>query len=442
MLDQLPEDVEIFGAVAVGDDAHESYVFADDHSISKDGTVFIFYCGADLHLSTSRMFGWKAIGYPLEVTKSEGNVVYELDHKPAYDVYNHYLHIEKGSNFFYEALEFPWEVEVDEETGGYIRHAKSVNPDGSVVMSSNIPQGSKMRIAYGDPRRMVEHTLRAGAAVQEFGPQVILLVNCMGRMLFWGDRSNEEIMTLSKYVPVTGFSALGEIMRYNSVTLLNNLSIVAVAMREGPIRAMPSLNFEQIAKRKSMPITARLAIFINTITQELMEKNEQLNKMLFQANHDYLTKLLNRGAIERMIYEAKDNEAIGDEEWFLIMFDVDDFKQINDTYGHGEGDQVLYDLAHNLIPKVKHNPRLDAGRWGGEEFMVFGHGYDDKGILKIAESIRVDVQDSLIMHRPITVSLGVTKHRPGEVEATVIDRVDALLYQAKNEGKNRICSDL
>ena len=443
MLDHLPEEIEIFGAVAVGDENRASYVFADDHAISNDGSVIIFYCGEDLHLQTSRMFGWKAIGYPLEVTRSEGNVVYELNHQSAYDVYNHYLHIEKGANFFYEALEFPWEVQVDEETGGYIRHAKSVNPDGSIVMSSNIPQGSKVRIAYGDPRRMVDHTIRAGVAVQEFGPQVLLLVNCMGRMLFWGERSDEEIMTLSKYVPVTGFSALGEIMRFNGVTLLNNLSIVSIAMREGPIQQMPSLNFEQIAKRKSLPITARLAIFINTITAELMEKNEQLNEMLFQANHDSLTKLLNRGAIERLIYDAKTNENIGTgEDWFLIMFDVDDFKLINDSYGHGEGDQVLCDLAKNLIPKVVDNPRLDVGRWGGEEFMFFGYGYSDEEILQIAESVRAQVKDPTIMHRPVTVSVGVTKHRGNESETSAIDRVDGLLYQAKNEGKDQVCSDL
>lgn len=443
VLDQLPEDIEIFGGVAVGDEVHAAYVFANDSPISMDGSVFVFYCGEDLHLSSSRMFGWKAIGYPLEVTRSEGNVVYELNHQPAYDVYNHYLHIEKDSNFFYEALEFPWEVEVDEETGGYIRHAKTVNSDGSIVMSTNIPEGSKVRIAYGDPRRMVEHTIQAGVEVQQFGPQVLLLVNCMGRMLFWGDHCNQEIYELSKYVPVTGFSALGEIMRYNSTTLLNNLSIVAIAMREGPIQQMPYLDIQRMATQTALPITARLAIFINTITAELMEKNQQLNDMLFQANHDYLTGLLNRGSIERKIYEAKTNESIGaEDDWYLIMFDVDDFKQINDTYGHGEGDQVLCDLANLLIPKVKDHPKLDAGRWGGEEFMVFGYGYRNQEILELAEYIRQEAKNPEKMRRPITVSLGVTKHRSGEAEAAVINRADELLYQAKNEGKNRICSDL
>lgn len=441
VLDQLPENIEIFGGVAVGDNTHRAYVFCEDHPLSTDGTVIVFYQGADLHLFAHRMFGWKAIGYPLEVTRSEKNIVYELDHKPAYDVYNHYLHIEKDSNFFYEALEFPWEV--DGENGSYIRHAKSVNSDGSIVMSSNIPQGSKIRISYGDPRRMVDHTIRAGVAIQEFGPQILFLVNCMGRMLFWGDRLNEEIFALSKRLPVTGFSALGEIMRTNSTTLLHNLSIVAVAMREGSIQQIPPLDYDQISIKKTLPVTARLAIFINTITEELMEKNQQLNDMLFQANHDFLTSLLNRGAIERLIYSAKTNEDIGpNQNWFLIMFDLDDFKIINDTYGHSEGDKVLYDLSHYLIPLVEENPRLDAGRWGGEEFMIFGYGYTDNEILQLAESLRNSVKKPDVMRRPITISIGITKHQQGEPENATIIRADKLLYRAKGQGKDCICSDL
>ncbi|MCR4999409.1 MAG: GGDEF domain-containing protein [Lachnospiraceae bacterium] len=443
VLDHLPEHVEIFGSVAVGDETHPAYVFSRGHEASTEGTVFVFYIGEDLHLSSSRMFGWKSIGYPLEVTRSEGSVVYELNHKPAYEVYNHYLHIEKGEHFFYEALEFPWEVEVDEETGGYIRHAKSVNSDGSIVMSSNIPQGSKVRLAYGDPRRMVEQTIQAGLDVQKFGPQVLLLVNCMGRMLFWGNRSGEEVSSLSKYVPVTGFSALGEIMRTNGTTLLNNLSIVAVAMREGPIQKMPSLNFERMASKKSLPITARLAIFINTITEELMEKNQQLNEALYKISHDYLTHLLNRGAIERMIVESKDNKLIGPEDdWYLVMFDIDDFKLINDTYGHGTGDQVLEDVANYMIPLVKNNPKLDVGRWGGEEFMFFGFGYTDEEILQIAETLRCKVKSPEVMRHPISASIGITKHRGDEPELDTINRVDELLYRAKNQGKDQICADL
>ncbi|MBQ2504153.1 MAG: GGDEF domain-containing protein [Lachnospiraceae bacterium] len=435
-IDLLPESVEVFGGVAVGDEDHPAYVFANGEVCSYDGTVFAVYSGPNLHMEAIRMFGWKAIGYPFEVTRSDGPIIYELDHKPAYDVYNHYLHIDKDKNFFYEALEFPWEVEVGDGIDGYIRHAKSVQPDGAIVMSSTIPQGSRVRMTYGDPRRMIDHTKRAGERICAFSPDALILINCMGRKLFWAERCNDEVRELARYAPSVGFSALGEIMRYRSTTLLNNLSIVAVAMREGEAKQTAPVDDSHVVQTAELPITARLAIFINTITEELMEKNQQLNEMLYKASHDYLTGMFNRGAIESMIYNTSE------ENWYLMMFDLDDFKQINDTYGHAEGDGVLQDIANYLVPQVKNNNRIDVGRWGGEEFMVLGRDYSQEEMIEIAECIRDQVKNPEVMHRPITVSIGLTKHQPGESAKDVIDRVDALLYRAKNEGKDRICSDI
>ena len=232
--DSLPDNIEVFGAIAVGDDDNKPFIFTDDNDYHTEGVFLVLYSGKELHIQTNRMFGWKAIGYPLHVTRAEGNVVYELDGKPAYDVYSHYLNIKKGPNFFYDALEFPWEVQVNEETV-YIRHAKSVNPDGSIVMSTNVPVGSNIRLTYGDPLRIMEHTKQAGQLIRDFAPQAITIYNCFGRKLFWGEQDNIEIVEISKHMDAAGFSALGEIMRFKGKTILNNLSIVTASMREGSI---------------------------------------------------------------------------------------------------------------------------------------------------------------------------------------------------------------
>ena len=442
ILDALPEDIEIFGGVAVGDDVNKSFVFAEDSEYISDGTAFVFYIGKELHIQTNRMFGWKPIGYPLQVTKSEGPVVYELDGKPAYDVYNHYLHIKKDDKFFYNALEFPWEVQVDEETK-YIRHAKAVNADGSILMSSNIPRGSEVRIAYGDPRRIIEHTKKTEQEVKVFSPQVVNIFNCMGRMLFWGDQADVEVTEISKFVKTTGFSALGEILRYKRNTLLNNLSIVTVAMREGKPVPRTDVTIDTITDDGNMPITARLAIFINTITEELMEKNEQLNEMLHNASHDALTELLNRGAIERIIYDTDEKMAEKGKKWHLIMIDVDDFKMVNDNFGHQEGDRTLKSMAKYLSYQIMPLRNVQVGRWGGEEFMILLPEYSDAEAKMIAENIRRDmVNAGGNMAGRITISVGVTSHRKNESVMETIKRVDSLLYRAKSNGKDQVCSDL
>ena len=440
VIDTIPENIEIFGAVAVGDDNNPSFVFADDQELGYGRTALVFYAGKNLHLLTNRMFGWNPIGYPLLVTKADGCVVYELDNKPAYDVYHHYLHIKKDKNFFYDALEFPWEVKVNENTY-YLRHAKSVNPDGSIVMSSNISQGSTIRLTYGDPRRIMKHTKQIISEIFEFEPQVVNIFNCFGRMLFWNGRENIEIQEISDHLQTTGFSALGEILRYKGNTLLNNLSIVTIAMREGEHGSHVAVDPTDIEDKTNIPITARLAIFINTITEELMQKNEQLNEMLYKASHDALTGILNRGAIERAIYEKCDQCEEFKLSRHLIMFDVDDFKQINDTFGHTVGDKILISIATIVDDYISTIPGAVFGRWGGEEFMIFIYGQSDDLAKDIADNILNKVKNEVLHEREVTISIGVTKHYPLESVMQALTRADELLYSSKANGKARVTCD-
>ena len=443
IMDKLPDDIEIFGAVAVGDQFQKAFIFAKDCEYSYDSSACIMYIGDDLHIRTERMLGWKAIGYPLKVTKSDGTVVYELDGKPAYDVYNHYLQIHKDKNFFYDALQFPWEVKVDDDDTVYIRHAKSVNPDGSIVMSTNIPQGAEIRITFGDPRRIINHTKQTSTEIKKFSPEVVYVINCMGRKLFWDLKEDIEVSEISKNLQTTGFSALGELLRYNGTTVLNNLSIVCVAMREGPILNMISqdtLDYEYQDSGSNLSVTHRLAIFINTITEELMDKNKQLNEMLYKANHDALTGLLNRGAIERIIYDGISSDSTSYmDNCHLIMLDIDDFKLLNDTYGHNEGDNALRGLAECLKKEIDSMNNAEVGRWGGEEFMIFLGNCTNQEAVGVANNIRANVKTLRFKNGNISVSIGVTNHKTGESVLGTIDRVDRLLYNAKNNGKDRVC---
>ncbi len=440
VIDTIPESTEIFGAVAVGDDDHPSFVFAGDQELGYGRTAIVFYAGKNLHLLTSRMFGWNPIGYPLSVTKAIDDVVYELDNKPAYEVYHHYLHIKKDNNFFYDALEFPWEVKADENTY-YIRHAKSVNPDGSIVMSSNIPQGSKIRLTFGDPRRIMKHTRQTISEIFEFGPQVVNIFNCFGRMLFWKGKENIEIQEMSEYLQTTGFSALGEIMRYKGNTLLNNLSIVTIAMREGTKVQSVAVSPDDLEGKANIPVTARLAIFINTITEELMQKNDQLNVMLYKASHDALTGILNRGAIEREIYEKCDQVDEFQLARHLIMFDVDDFKKINDTFGHSVGDKILKSIAAIVDDYISTIPGAVFGRWGGEEFMIFIYGQSDALAKEVANNVLDKIKNVSLLEREVTVSIGVTRHYPLESVMQTLTRADELMYRSKSNGKAQITYD-
>ena len=122
------------------------------------------------------------------------------------------------------------------------------------------------------------------------------------------------------------------------------------------------------------------------------------------------------------------------------MIDLDDFKKVNDTYGHKIGDEVLTGLADFLqVSLHSEDVRYLAGRWGGEEFMIVLPGMHTGDAAVIAEKLRngfAEIEFKGAGRQ--TMSLGVTEYIPGEDPDELCIRVDDALYAAKRVGKNRV----
>jgi len=129
----------------------------------------------------------------------------------------------------------------------------------------------------------------------------------------------------------------------------------------------------------------------------------------------------------------------------LLMIDVDKFKVYNDTYGHQQGDIVLKTVA-KVFEQTLRRPGDFAARWGGEEFAVLLPVSDIDGALMIAEQIRVNVENSVILcsdggSTKVTISIGVNTELPNYESSldSFISRADSALYTAKEKGRNRVC---
>lgn len=136
------------------------------------------------------------------------------------------------------------------------------------------------------------------------------------------------------------------------------------------------------------------------------------------------------------------NELKGDlmkekQQTYIIMVDVDNFKSINDTYGHVTGDNVLQQVVKTIEDLLESNEYI--GRYGGEEFMVVSPNGFARAI-KLAEDIRVAIQNCKFveMEKNVTVSLGVGKAHSKDTLKDDINRVDHFLLEAKRQGKNRV----
>ncbi|MEW8237655.1 MAG: GGDEF domain-containing protein, partial [Candidatus Thiodiazotropha taylori] len=120
----------------------------------------------------------------------------------------------------------------------------------------------------------------------------------------------------------------------------------------------------------------------------------------------------------------------------LIMFDLDHFKKINDTYGHDMGDKVLINTVDLLNERIRKSDVL--ARWGGEEFMIIAPLIDTKELRSLVESLRNAIQQ--YEHEgvgSITASFGASVVRPSDNIHSLLKRVDSALYESKQKGRNR-----
>lgn len=440
--EEIPEHISVWGGGAFGDNYFNAFVFEKGGALNPHGIVMSFIGGENFHVMNSYVVGWKPLGAPLRVTRAEGKVLYELDGAPAFETYRHYLKIPNDENLFYNALEFPFAVSRSDRI--LLRHALSCGEDGSLVMSTDIPEGSVLHVTYGDPETILSSVQQCTETIRDFAPEVISVFDCFGRKSFWGGTEGScETRPLHRLAPIYGFCTAGELIRWKGVMEHHNLSLVMASMREGgPVeRELPDITQEMAQNESTMPMVSRLANFINTATAELVEANRALSVM---AVTDLLTQLYNRGEIQRRISERvhdKRGDPVGEDATSVVMIDLDNFKHINDSFGHQEGDNVLIGVS-GVIRRMAEalNIGASSGRWGGEEFMIMLPGMHREEAAAFAEELRKGIEElTFSACGGETASFGVAQAMPHEAADPLIVRADAALYEAKRAGKNRVC---
>ena len=438
-LSRIPKEVSVFGGGAFNDDINrnDACIFSKEGGYLEKGIVFVLMGGEDLYIRTSYVSGWKPLGSYLDVTAAQGPLLQELNGRPAYETYYKYLRIKNDENFFYHTLEFPFLYRyhgID-----IMRAPTASNPDGSLVMTSDMESNVRARLAYGDPWTILESVRQESITLKEFDPESITVFSCAGRRTFWGnDKVGQETKYYQKIAPTSGFYTSSEFLRTGTFVNQHNVTQVLVAFREGEpdtARSKEAAPDTSQAFDGKIPMINRMATFVKVTMEELEEANEKLRDM---AITDGLTGLLNRMEIQKRITEAVEKQ--DEKDVYLIMLDLDDFKKVNDTYGHKEGDNVLIRVSSLLKEtKVDFDGCCSAGRWGGEEFMILVKTSEEDRVYGHAQRIR-DIMEGIHFEKAgtVTISIGVTKAIKGEKADDTCIRADAALYEAKRTGKNKI----
>ena len=435
-LSTIRNKVEIFGGGAFSPDINDTaaIVFSSEGGCSDNSVVFNLIGGDCFHVKTMHVTGWKPLGRELLVTASEGNRLIELDHRPAYETYYKYLKIANNEDFFSNTLEFPFFY--NHKGHEILRAPVSANPDGSLEMTADMEKNVKARIAYGDPWTILDSVNSGAAKIGAFQPEVIHVYSCAARRTYWGDEASKETLPFQQLAPTSGFYTAGEFLRTGNVVDQHNVTLVVAAMREGD--KVDELPIEIEEEERNYPgkvsMINRLATFIEAATEELEEANRQLENM---AITDGLTQLYNRSEIQRRIKVSLEQYG---KDVALVMIDIDNFKHINDTYGHAEGDNVLRALSQ-MLKDIIDQTGVDsrAGRWGGEEFMIYVRGGSAARAEELAERFRAGFEQLTFEEADRqTISVGVVYAQEGDETDKLCDLADNALYTAKRTGKNKV----
>ncbi|WP_201353583.1 GGDEF domain-containing protein [Hydrogenimonas urashimensis] len=212
-----------------------------------------------------------------------------------------------------------------------------------------------------------------------------------------------------------------------------------------------TIQIEQIAEEtKEIDVNTFKRRF-QAFQQDLLEELEQANDIIKhleneivelqkQSNIDPLTKLFNRKALEIDSRELLKHTNERNLNIVAMMIDADDFKKVNDTFGHIAGDKVLILLAKLFKSTIREYDR--AYRYGGEEFLILFNRATMEQAVKVAERIMNAVRNNKLIYKNqvirITLSVGLTEHQKGDTLESMIERADAAVYEAKKTGKDRL----
>lgn len=184
------------------------------------------------------------------------------------------------------------------------------------------------------------------------------------------------------------------------------------------------------------------AVEVFSNNQSLFKMKRRVDELELDVFRDALTGVGNRKLLEIKIKSAIAEYQQHQIPFGLLFLDIDHFKAVNDTYGHKEGDLVLQNTAKNMTGHLRNTDI--CGRWGGEEFIAVLFNVNLKNLSRVAEKLRAMIANSTVTisgeQISVTASIGAALVRKGDTMEGIIERADHLMYQSKQDGRNRVTS--
>ena len=229
-----------------------------------------------------------------------------------------------------------------------------------------------------------------------------------------------------------------------TITIATMITVIINDVRLKSLNMWDVLGYtEWVASSICMVIIICIAVMmVNSHTKELVQSIEDSSvkqrNLMTELKKDPLTSLYNRRSFEESLEKEIQMVEETGKKSFIAIFDIDHFKNVNDTYGHSNGDIVIQALCKMLKDKSK-----DCGlafRYGGEEFVILFSDVELPKVINVVEDVRTEFRCyyfQFMNESGITCSCGVAEYIPGESAKAWFNRADNSLYKAKEAGRNR-----
>lgn len=251
-------------------------------------------------------------------------------------------------------------------------------------------------------------------------------------------------LNLSLENPIKDFMSQPVITLHNTATIADAIDFIRdkhfkrIVVTDDEDRVMGILTQKELLRI----VYNKWVDFIKEEGNRISKINEQLLsnaiKLEEKASFDFLTKVYNREKFESFLnYELTIATRYDEENFCILLLDIDFFKNVNDTYGHLIGDHVLQEIAKVLTLCSRKSDVV--ARWGGEEFIMMLPKTNIEQAMYVAEKLRATIEQhkfEVVSH--ITCSIGVSQFHRNETKTELFKRVDEALYNAKKSGRNRV----
>ena len=246
-----------------------------------------------------------------------------------------------------------------------------------------------------------------------------------------------------------------ESLFHNAYKEIAEKSLESYATTNANIEKLAILHEETINECHDTHIDLpNLTTKFNEIQEHMTEEVQKANQIITQltnqvkvleekSNLDALTKVFNRHALSSHLNKVCSNKELK-YSFHMLILDIDDFKNINDTYGHIAGDKILIFIANILRKTLRDGDKVF--RYGGEEFIIILNRIDDNLCKKITERLLNLIRKNKLIYKGenlnVTMSIGTTKYIQTDTPDTLIARADKALYAAKKNGKDQMFTEL